>query len=210
MLKLVCFDVNGTILDDTNIFLNAINGIFEEFRKTKLPLNVLKERFGQPWTKIYREEGISEKMVSDDKLYEIYNRLYIKQGTAAIFPDLKTILEFLKSKGIKIAIVSTQQNTITIPILENYGIKDIFVAIKGSVDNKSIALKELLAELKIPSENAAYIGDQEGDIKHAKNAGYTSIGFCGGLHSLERLEKNHPDFIIHNYKELRNLPIFCV
>ena len=208
MIKLVCFDVNGTILDDTGIFLNAINGIFEKFGKPKLPLDALKKRFGQPWTKIYREEGISESVTSDRKLYEIYNELYINQGAAGIFPDLEPVLKWLKIKGLKMAIVSTQQNSITIPILEKAGIKNYFSVIKGEVDNKSAKIKEVLSELKVAPVEAVYIGDQEGDIWHAKNAGCVSIGFCGGLHDLGRLKNAKPDFIIHNYGELKNLPIF--
>lgn len=208
MIKLVCFDVNGTILDDTNIFLNAINGIFEEFRKPKLPLDILRKRFGQPWTKIYRAEGISEKMASDEKLYEIYNKLYIREGTAEIFPELKPVLEWLKNNGVKLAIVSTQQNSITVPILERAGINKYFDIIKGSVDNKAQAIEDVLNELNIPLAQAAYIGDQEGDIIHAKRAGCISIGFCRGLHDLERLKNTNPDFIIHEYGEIKNLPIF--
>ena len=70
-IKLFCFDVNGTLLDDTAPFLNAINGIFEKFGMPPLSLQIVKERFGQPWTKIYREDGISKKMASEEKLYEI-------------------------------------------------------------------------------------------------------------------------------------------
>lgn len=195
MIKLVCFDVNGTILDDTNILLNAVNGIFEELGKAKLPLDILRKRFGQPWTKIYREEGISEKMASDEKLYEIYNRLYINQGVAEIFSDLKPILEWLKEKGIKLAIVSAQQNAITIPILSRAGIKNYFDIIKGEINDKAEAIKEVLGELNISSDQAAYVGDQEGDILHAKRAGCMSVGFCGGLHDLERLKNKKPNFI---------------
>lgn len=208
MIKLICFDVNGTILDDTNIFLNAINGIFEEFGKPKLPLDILRKRFGQPWTKIYRDEGISENMASDEKLYEIYNKLYINQGTAEILPNLTMILDWLKTKCIKMAIVSTQQNNITIPILERAGIKNYFDIIKGAVNNKAEAIKEVLSELNISPDQSAYVGDQEGDILHAKRAGCISIGFCGGLHDLERLKNKDPNFIIHNYNELKDLPIF--
>ena len=208
MIKLVCFDVNGTILDDTGIFLNAINGIFEEFGKAKLPLDVLRKRFGQPWTKIYREEGISEKIANDERLYEIYNKLYIGQGAAKIFPDIGPVLERLKKNGMKLAIVSTQQNTITVPILEKAGIKTYFDIIKGAVDNKAGAIKEIMGELDILPDQAVYIGDQEGDIFHAKQAGCISVGFCGGLHDMERLKNKEPDFIIYGYNELKDLPIF--
>ncbi len=97
-IKLIAFDVNGTLFDDNAIFWKAINGVFEYFGKPALPLDVLRKRFGQPWTKIYREEGISENTASEKNLYEIYNKLYQGQIDPSPFKDIKPTLEWLKKK----------------------------------------------------------------------------------------------------------------
>lgn len=207
-VKLIAFDVNGTLFDDTQIFWEAINGIFPKYGKKQLPLKILKEKFGQPWTSIYRENGITEAMASDDELYRIYNQLYESQSSPAPVSGLKETLDWLESKGVLLAIASTQQNAITIPLLEKYGLAQKFFKISGSVSDKSAALLDIASMAGFLPEQVAYVGDQEGDVNHAKKAGCVSIAFCGGLHDHERLKRINPDFIIESMRELKRLPIF--
>lgn len=207
-VKLIAFDVNGTLFDDTRIFWEAINGIFLKYHKERLPVKVLQEKFGQPWTSIYREFGITETMASDDELHSIYNELYESQGAPAPVLRLKETLGWLDSMGISLAIVSTQQNTITIPLLEKYGLAKFFCIISGSVSDKAAKLRNIADIAGLLPEQVAYVGDQEGDMRHAKKANCVSIAFCGGLHDRTRLEKTNPDFVIESMNELRSFSIF--
>ncbi|MBI4991736.1 MAG: HAD family hydrolase [Candidatus Harrisonbacteria bacterium] len=207
-VKLVAFDVNGTLFDDTKIFWEAINGIFPRYGKPLLPLEILQKKFGQPWTRIYREYGITEEMASDNDLYKIYNEFYESQEHPAPAVGLKETLGWLKSNGLLLAIVSTQQNTITAPLLGKYGLHGLFFKIFGSVSDKSQALHDLAVAADLSASEVAYVGDQEGDVRHAKSAGCVSIAFCGGLHDHERLKKMKPDFIIESMPELKDLAIF--
>ncbi len=207
-VKIVAFDVNGTLFDDTKIFWNAISGIFPKYGMEPLPLEILQKNFGQPWTSIYRENGISEEMASDADLYKVYNQLYQNQDYPLPASGLKEILEWLIVRNLRLAIVSTQQNAITLPLLEKYGFQDLFLKVSGSVSDKTSALCEIAALSGVSIGEVAYVGDQEGDIRHAKKAGCVSIAFCGGLHDHERLKKMNPDFIIESMWELKDLPIF--
>jgi len=203
--KLITFDVNGTLFDDTDIFWNAINGVFSRFGRQLLPIEVLQERFGQPWTRIYREEGISEEAVTDEELYRTYNELYQSQPSPSLFRGLKSTLQWLKKQGVLLAIVSTQQNEITIPLLKSHGLDKLFFEVSGSVPDKAEALKKILKTTQVLAHEAAYVGDQEDDMRNAKKAGFTSIAFTGGLHTRERLEAVNPDFVITKFKELKEL-----
>lgn len=204
-IRLITFDVNGTLFDDTDIFWNAINGIFPRFGRAPLPMEVLQERFGQPWTKVYREEGLSEEEVTDEELYRIYNELYQAQPSPRPFRGLKSVLRWLKRQGVQLAIVSTQQNEITIPLLKANGLDKLFLMVSGSVSDKAQELKNILQAARVSPSEAAYVGDQEDDVKNAKKAGYISIAFTGGLHIRERLEAANPDFIITSFRELKGL-----
>jgi len=207
-IKLVAFDVNGTLFDDTEIFWNAINGIFPRYGREPLPLKTLQEKFGQPWTKIYRDNGITDEMASDDDLYKVYNQLYKNQDNPVPVSGLKEILEWLESRGVLLAIVSTQQNAITLPLLEKYGLTGKFSKVSGSVSDKSAALLDVASVAGISPREIAYVGDQEGDVRHAKMAGCISVAFCGGLHNHERLKMAHPDYLIESMQELKKIPIF--
>lgn len=209
-IRLVGFDVNGTLFDDTTLFIKAINGIFPKFGKPELPEDVLRQRFGQPWTKIYREAGITEAMASEAELYKLYNELYLAGPRPKPFPGVKKALEWLIGQSVDLFIVSTQQNTITKALLKTYGLDDMFLHVIGSVGDKAAAIRQLYDLTGVTADEAAYVGDQEGDIRHAKNAGCTSIAFAAknGLHGEERLQKAGPDHLIHKYADLKKLSIF--
>lgn len=207
-IRAIAFDVNGTLFDDTQTFWAAINDIFPKYGKERLPLKTLQKKFGQPWTSIYREFGISEARASDDELYGIYNQLYERQNNPMPVRGLQETLDWLEQNGIPLTIISTQQNTITIPLLEQYGLSTKFLKVYGGVSNKAVALRHMMAILRLLPKQIAYVGDQEGDMRHAKNADCISIAFCGGLHDRERLQRANPDFIIETISELKRLPIF--
>ncbi|MHB8483798.1 MAG: HAD family hydrolase [Nitrospiria bacterium] len=204
MIKLICYDVNGTIFNDTELFFRAINGVFARFGISPMPLAQLKRKFGQPWTKLYREAGIT---ASDARLYEIYNELYSAEKPL-VFSDLEPTLIYLQTREIKVGIVSTQQNALTIPLLENSGIRSYFQAIEGSVSDKSAVLCKVAKKFELGPKETAYVGDQVGDIVQAKSAGCTSIGFIGGIHSEAKLSAAQPNYILRSHIDLINLPIF--
>lgn len=212
LVKMVAFDVNGTLFDDNKVFWRAINDIFAEYGKERLSLDVLKERFGQPWTNIYRENGISEEMAGNDELYEVYNRLYwnyVSQDPPRPSPGLEYVMSQLISMELPVVIVSAQQNSITVPHLEYFGrLRWMFCRICGGVSDKADSLRCLAKEARIFTAEIVYIGDQVGDVRHAKNAGCISVAFSKGIHSKERLTKESPDFIIDSMQELLDLPIF--
>ena len=201
-VKSVCYDVNGTIIDDTAHFLNAINRIFGVFDLNRLPIEELKQRFGQPWTRIYREEGITGSMASEKELYILYNRFY-SEGLHKLqpFEGLKNCLKFLARQGLPLFIVSTQQNTITLPFLRFHNLAHFFLTIEGGVSDKAEALVKIASEQKLDIAKMAYIGDQEQDMLHAINAGCIPIGFGSGLHDKKRLLAAGAKTIIMTHRE---------
>ena len=209
-IRLIGFDVNGTLFDDTALFIKAINGIFPRFGQPKLPEDILRQRFGQPWTKIYRDVGITEAMASEAELYKLYNEFYLTVPRPKPFPGVKKAMEWLLSRRVDLFIVSTQQNAITKALLKTYGLDDMFVHVVGSVGDKAAAIRQLYDITGVTANETAYMGDQEGDIRHAKSAWCVSIAFAAknGLHGEERLRKAVPDYLIRKYADLKKLPIF--
>ena len=210
-IKLIGLDVNGTIFNDNRPFIKAINGIFTKFDKPELPIDVLRQKFGQPWTTIYRDAGITEQMADDNKFYKIYNQIYVDEITRhpiKPFDGLRETLEWFNQKGVKLAIISSQYNEITIPLLEKYNLKDFFQRIMGIDYPKADAMKWLTEEFKILPQEMGYCGDQEGDILAAKAGHCVSFAFTRGIHFRERLVKAKPDFMIDDYSDFRKLNIF--
>ena len=204
-IKLIAFDVNGTILDDFNVFSEALNSIFDYFKKPRMSAHELRNEFTQPWTGIYRKRGITENQASEEFLYKLYNKAYQAQPSAKPFAGLESSLKWIKDKNITTAIISTQQNIITDRLLKQYNLHRYFDFHLGGVADKTEVLQNLVKKLKIKPEQAMYVGDQDSDMRFAKNAKCVAVGFTQGVHSKEKLQKAGAEYFIKNFTELIKL-----
>ncbi|MEX2144881.1 MAG: HAD family hydrolase [Candidatus Spechtbacterales bacterium] len=204
-IKLIAFDVNGTILNDFDIFSNALNSIFDYFKKPRMSEVQFRDEFTQPWTDIYRKRGILEDVASEKFLYTLYNKAYQAQDDPKPFSDLEPVLKQIQKRGLTTAIITTQQNIITDALLNKYDLGKYFDFHLGGVADKTKALQKLIEKVNIQPKQTMYIGDQDSDMRFAKNASCIAVGFTGGTHSKQKLQKAGADYIIDNFTELVNL-----
>lgn len=200
--ELVIFDANGTLFDDVDIFYRALNRIFPDFGHEKLDPDTLRERFGQPWTKIYRSEGITEDDASRSDLYRRYNHHYQSLGPPPLSDGADEVLRALKTAGIERAIVSSQKNDVTIPALKTNDVREYFATIIGGSSDKSESIASVLDDHNKQPSRAIYIGDQKKDIEHARQAGVIDVAYLNGVHDRDDLIAMNPSFAIDNMREL--------
>lgn len=197
------------MIDDTKEqFFSAINGILRELNRPELSFSAMQKQFCQPWTKIFRDAGITEEEAGEAILYKMYNALYTAGPSPKPFPDLLSTLEWLKEKNITLGVISAQSNKINIPQLQKCGLKKFFANIVGGAGDKSAVMSDRIKEMCLDPKEMAYVGDQVDDIRQAKKAGCVSIAFCGGIHTEEQLEAERPDYLIREHREIIRLDIF--
>ena len=204
-IKLIAFDVNGTILDDFNVFSEALNSIFDYFKKPRMSAHELRNEFTQPWTGIYRKRGITENKTSEEFLYKLYNKAYQVQPSAKPLAGFESSLKWIKDKNITTAIISTQQNIITDRLLKQYNLHRYFDFHLGGVADKTEVLQNLVKKLKIKPEQTMYVGDQDSDMRFAKDANCIAIAFTRGVHSKEKLQNAGAQYFINNFTQLIEL-----
>lgn len=123
-------------------------------------------------------------------------------------------LEALKNHGKRIAIFSTMDRPIFVPVMEHRNLDAIAeVAVAGTdVDHRKphpAGILKALQDLGVPKEaykEAVYIGDKDTDIQAAHNAGVDSILYYPAAHQLmydlETLKQHKPTHIIYDWQEL--------
>src|SRR3989338_9575087 len=204
-IKLITFDVNGTILDDFSVFSEALNSVFDYFKKPRMSAHELRNEFTQPWTGIYRKRGITENKTSEEFLYKLYNKAYQVQHSVKPFAGLESSLKWIKDKNITTAIISTQQNIITDRLLKQYNLHRYFDFHLGGVADKTEVLQNLVKKLKIKPEQTMYVGDQDSDMRFAKDANCIAIAFTSGVHSKKKLQNAGAQYFINNFTQLIEL-----
>ena len=186
--KLICFDLDGTIIDETIFLWQTIHeqlGTDKESRKKAIEDFYAERITYAEWAehdiKCWKKVGADKK-----KLMDAIKPLRLMHGT-------RETLEELKKKGYKLAIVSGSVDFALEYVLPNYRefFDDVFInkvlfnedgTIKGidatefDFKHKATALKKICERENILPKQCVFVGDHENDIHIADLAGF-SIAF---------------------------------
>ena len=113
----------------------------------------------------------SNEVVTDKKIQEFCSRFSLLVKQAVIdSPWVDGFLEFFDyhHKSKKYILVTATPIEEIEEILQSLNIRHFFYKVFGSPNNKSDAISEALASLKINSKDAIMLGDSESDYKAAK------------------------------------------
>ncbi len=220
MLKLLIFDLDGTLVDTSRDITNAINHAIAPFGVKSLSIETAKSMVGSGISKLLREliePGIKtqettkknvNKAVAQDSSEEAIERFldhysrHLLDNTKP-YPQIKETLS--KLKGYKKAVISNKREMLCRQVLEGLGLSVFFDIILGSdsVSGKKpspIPVFEVLKRLGISRDETIMTGDSNFDIEAGKAAGIKTIAVTYGYRSKELLKD--ADFMIDSFEEL--------
>lgn len=191
--KTVIWDFNGTLLDDVEISMNAMNVVLERRSLKKIPsTDGFRNVFSFPVQDYYQRLGIDFSKepfkVSADEWVELYSK---EMFSSPLMKGAKEALELLKDKKIKLLILSASEKKRLSQHLEKLDISEFFDEVHGAEDVYAKGKDEIARELSMREElfPAVLIGDTDHDFKCARMIGADCILFSKGFMSKERLEK---------------------
>ena len=181
--KLVCFDVDGTLIDNVTFSWQVFHDYFQTDRHRR---EDAKNKFfnGQISYVQWAEHDINlwkEKNAKKEDFFKAISHLKLMNGA------IETLNE-LKKSGLKLAIVSGSLNILLEKFIPNYDeffdyvfLSRIYFDENGSInkveatefdmDAKALALKKIAEREKISLKECVFIGDYLNDIKIIKEAG---------------------------------------
>ena len=221
MIKLVIFDLDGTLIDVCEIYYRSIKESLEEFDLLCPSQEELIEmkRKGLSGREILG--SIIPNIENKDKIIQFCekNRLkllnkYYYTKSSKLYPNVKEILRKLKEMNIKIAIVTLHSSTKLIENnLKKIGIfeyVDIIVANNDGNDHKKIKFnlfKKIIHELDIRPEECYVVGDSIYEIEAGNNIKAKTIGVSYGLSNENVLYSKKPFKIVSDIKEILDIII---
>lgn len=198
--KLVCFDVDGTLIDNVEYSWKVFHDFFEVDQKRR---EKAKKAFynGEisylEWAQHDLNLWIEKKAKKEDFIKAIkHANLKLMEGA------LETINE-LKKRNFKLAIISGSLSVILEYFIPNYKeiFDDIFLswidfdgegnirkieATSFDMEHKATALKKIVEKEKIKLEECVFVGDHDNDLKIAEEAGL-SIAFNAHSEELKKV-----------------------
>lgn len=202
-IKAVIFDLDGTLADTLADLTNSVNYALSEFGFPKRSADEVRSFVGNGVRRLINLSvpyGTPENICED--CLGVFKKHYEKNSCVNTKPydGVCEILEYLKNKGIKTAVVTNKVHWAAEEIVGHFfeGFIDVTA---GQVDGAAQkpepdGIFYVLKKLGISKENAVYVGDSEVDCLTAHNAGIPCIGVTWGFRDREVLELNGAEFIV--------------
>lgn len=211
MIKNIVFDFNGTLVDDLDVSIDALN---ECIKKYLVDVELVsKERYLEifrfPVGPLYQELGFDFTKIDYNELANFFISYYESRAfnECKLFDEVIPVLKTLKNEGLKLYILSASYIDLLIEMLKKYGILEYFdglVALENKHGGSKIERgKAYFAEHQIDPSECIMIGDTVHDIEVAHELGMDCISYDKGHNSHSKLKSINPK-VISSLFEIRN------
>lgn len=195
MIKLVLFDIDGTLVDTDAALVKAFQNVFSHFKlRPPTEKEVLRGAGNEEenWIKLI---WTSQEIPSKEKIKEMAEYFRSKYFgfyfpvLARLMPETKKALKELRAKGVKTALVTNGRHEYVERVTSYFQLKELIDYAVSVEDVKQIKpspepIKHALDHFKLKPEEALYVGDTEIDEKAAQAAG---VHFALVIHSRNAL-----------------------
>lgn len=208
MIKLILFDLDGTLIDSLEDLADAVN---HALGLRGLPLHSVAEyrrMVGHGVRNLVKQalpEGADDALV-DSALsdFKAYYQAHIDVHTRP-YPGIPELLTDLQAHGIQLAVASNKFQEGTEYLIQRFfpGIR--FVAILGNRPGAPLKpdpeiVQEVLRKADVQPADALLVGDSPTDMKTAANGGIESIAVTWGYRTAEELAGHQQ---VNTVEELR-------
>lgn len=191
----VIWDWNGTLLDDTALIADIVDGILSRRGVAPIGHHGYRQRFCHPAQKFYELCGVDLNKHSFHDLVEEFHAAYSARfREARLHGDTLAALNHFRGLGISQHILSAHLHDSLEVNVKHFEVQSYFKHVIGLDDGfarSKVGNGHLLMERSGANlENTVLIGDSTHDAEVAAAIGVPSLLVCRGIESRERLEPN--------------------
>ncbi|HIP12102.1 MAG TPA: HAD family hydrolase [Arcobacter sp.] len=200
-MKLIIFDMDGTLIDSGNVITNTINYVRSNLGLESIDKNTMLEQLNNP--DINSAEFFYGTSEFTDKQTELFTKYYDENcvNDIKLYDGIEELLKELKKDYI-LSVATNASQEFAKKMLDFLDISKYFNYVVGanmvsSPKPSPDMLLNTLEVLKVKKENAILIGDSQKDARAAKNSNMDFIlvnwGFSeedkDGASSIEELKE---------------------
>ena len=211
-IQLFVYDFDGTLVDTKLDIADSVNRTLRELGARELPLETIfgyvGNGVGPLLDRALAGTGLSDVPLAVRIFKEHYGRHLLDQTD--FYPHCRETVGYFLNKSH--AIFSNKPVYFIRRILAELNFHQPFVSVLGgdSVDRHKPdpqGLLRIMETLRISPEETLMVGDSPLDIEAGQRAGVSTCAVTYGLASRKTLEQTRPDWIIHDFADLKKL--FC-
>lgn len=207
-MTVIFFDLDGTLVDSSE---GIAKSFIQTFERLELPVpdaETIRGFMGPPLEVTFAEQ-VGDDLVETAIAY--YREYYRAKGQfqASLYPGIKELLKDLQENPtVQLYVTTSKNEPIATQMCQDLGLTPYFDGIYGSTPeafHKAHVLERVIAENGIQKEDAVIIGDTKFDMIGGKTVGIKTLAVTWGFGAEESLQQEHPDFLAHDSKEVREV-----
>lgn len=182
--KAILFDLDGTLTDSGPGIINCARLALEHFGLSIPTDEQMRVFVGPPLHETFIKFGVPADRT--DEAIQVYRSRYIPIGKFenTPYPGIPELLEALVNAGHRLYVATSKPETMSIEILEHFGLAKYFTRICGASFDQSRSSKDAviayLLEETGERNRMVMVGDTKFDILGAKAHGIPAIGVAWG------------------------------
>lgn len=203
------FDLDGTLLDTLQDLANAVNHAMREMNYPERTVDEVRRFIGNGIRMLIKRAAPQGISVEDyEKTLAVFTAYYLDHIADFTKPydGIAEVIETLKSKGCKVAVVSNKADEAAKKVVKDY-FGDIFDMVVGKMDRfpskpEPDSVLYVIETLGADKDKCIYSGDSEVDVQTAHNAGLPCVGVTWGNRDVSELIAAGAEYIAEKPNEI--------
>ncbi|MBN2247021.1 MAG: HAD family hydrolase [Candidatus Aminicenantes bacterium] len=188
----ILWDWNGTLLDDVDLCIDAINLLLKEYKLPYLSKDNYRRIVDFPIVNYYQQLGFNFNEKAFEEIGSEFMEIYrAKWRDCRLQPDAEKVLKWFQNQGLPQSILSATEINLLKQGVEHFKVREYFqelTALNHQFATSKIELgKKLVEKLKVPPSRLLLIGDTLHDFKTAQAIGADCLLLSCGHHPPELL-----------------------
>jgi phosphoglycolate phosphatase len=212
MIRLVMYDLDGTLLDTASEIAAAVNQTLTEFGAETVEEWRVRAWIGYGAAKLIEEAWRTMKPGAHlDDVMASFGRHYRETvgKTSQPFPYVMETLQKVKALGIKQAVITNKESSFTQRVLEKHRMTDLFdLVISGDTlpvrKPDPAVIQHCLQTLQQTAEGSLFVGDSDIDVVTAKAAGVVCWAVPYGYNSDRDIRQAGADRLIDDLRAVHD------
>jgi len=201
MIKLVIFDLDGTLLDTLSDLTAAVNASLSAYDFPPRTREEVQQFVGNGVSKLLERALPAYSLPFSDSAqlrarFETYYDAHLWDATT-VYPGIADLLSALQTRGVQIAVASNKYQAATKRLINHFFPSVCFADVCGQHDGRPRKphpqiVADILKQSTIAPQETLYVGDSAVDMQTARNAGVRACGVTWGFRPREELSAENP------------------
>ncbi len=208
-IKLIIFDLDGTLIDAYEAITKSFNFAMKRFGYPRQSRTAVRRAVGWGDAQLLRSFVKAEDLDRVLKIYRGHHKTSLIKYSK-VFPRVRRLLAGLKAKGYKLAVASNRPTRFSLILIRHLRLKPYFDYVlcadklKAGKPHPEI-LRLIMARFSARPDETVYVGDMVIDAQAGKRAGVKTVIVTTGSSSIKDIRAQKPWKTVKKIKILRKL-----